>query len=433
MVDNVPPAWMAAFQTLRREIEEETLRDARDRRGVEGALMIVREIEVAPGDGPDSVPATVLDEDRRSQPERFPFRVDWLLRLPEAPEGPHWADLRYKTAANLWCDVTLAPRYVERGIFTSWDERHRGILYGPEADLERDRATRLNDLFERGAICLQAMPDLMKQRFSKHVSRDYWLQCLFELGCQGANTPLNTASKQIWCREETGRFAAWCRERELLFPVDWESREHEFRSIRFDLRDRDAEIPPSLLIREPTTYCVTLDDVLRQSLYMIDWLCEAADGSLDTNGTDRMIWTEAKVAAEKHLQRNPWPGLNALARLIGCSSATMSKARENSQILRAKEAEYSATRKVAMPSQLAESQRDGLAGDGDVGESVSVDEMFNRIIAVENDPKKRATLENMTPEKRREYVALLESDPDGEGFFDQKNPAVRERSRTAKR
>ena len=131
-----------------------------------------------------------------------------------------------------------------------------------------------------------------------------------------------------------------------------------------------------------------------------------------------MDWQTAKRLAETHLERNPWPGLNALARLINCSPSTMSKARDNSLILRAKEAEYNATRKAATPGQLADSQRDRLAGDGDVGDSVAVDELFNRIIAAEQDPKKRAILENMTPEKRREFVALIERDPDGEGYFD---------------
>ena len=143
-----------------------------------------------------------------------------------------------------------------------------------------------------------------------------------------------------------------------------------------------------------------------------------------------MDWQIAKRLAETHLERNPWPGLNSLARFIKCSPSTMSKARDNSPILRAKEAEHSETRKAAKPSQLAASQRDRLVGDGDVGESVSVYELFNRIIAAEEDPEKRAILENMTPEKRREFVAMIERDPDSEGYFDRTRPAVRKRSRT---
>lgn len=279
MAGKASPAWIAAFQTLRREMEEEILRDTRDRRDVEQALMIVRESEVAPNDSPDAVPAVVCEEDEKGEPERFPFRADLMLGLQEAPDGPYWADLRYKTAANLWYDMPLAPRYVERGIFTSWDERHRGITYGPDADRERDRSKQLDDLLRRGAVCLHAMPDPMKQRFSVHVLENYWLQCLFEVACQGVGAPLITAVKQIWCRESAGKFAEYCREHECLFPVDWESRQRKFRTIRRDLRDRGAEIPPSLLVREPTTYCVWLDDVLRQSIYMIDWLCNSSDAS----------------------------------------------------------------------------------------------------------------------------------------------------------
>ena len=98
-------------------------------------------------------------------------------------------------------------------------------------------------------------------------------------------------------------------------------------------------------------------------------------------------------------------------------------------ILREKEVAHNATRKMAKPSQLADSRRDNLVDDGDVSETVSVDELFNRIIAAAETPEKRATLENMTNEQRWEYVALIESDPDGEGFVDQKIGTVRERSR----
>lgn len=135
-----------------------------------------------------------------------------------------------------------------------------------------------------------------------------------------------------------------------------------------------------------------------------------------------MDWQVAKREAEAHLTHNPWPGLNTLMKIIKCrSKSTFVMARNNSPIMRGKEAEYKEARKVSKPSQLADSQRDGLAGDGDVSEVVGVDELFNRVIAAEQNPLRRNTLENMTPEKRREYVALIERDPDGEGFFDQKS------------
>lgn len=278
MVGHVLPSWIAALQTLRREIESQALRDTDEGRDVERAIMIVREFETAPGDGPDGLPAEVREEDERGEPEVFPFRVDHKLGYI-APDGANRGNLRYKSAADLVIDMAAAPRYVERGIFTSWDERPQGILYCPKADIERKRAERLNNLFERGANCLKAVPGL-QNRFSGDFSWNHsfgWLQVLLELGCNGSNSPLNIALKWIWCRDNDDGFARWCRENGKIFPVEMESREFFFRTARQDFRNRKAEIPQSLLIANPKTYCVTLEDVLHQSVYLIDWLCETDD------------------------------------------------------------------------------------------------------------------------------------------------------------
>lgn len=147
-----------------------------------------------------------------------------------------------------------------------------------------------------------------------------------------------------------------------------------------------------------------------------------------------MTWQQAKRDAEAYLRRNAWPGLNKLMKSIRCrSKSTFNTARKHSPVMRKKEAEFQATRKVVTPSQLSDTQRDGLASDADVCDSVSVDELFNRVIAAEEAPEKRAMLENMTPTQRREYVTLLENDPDGEGFFDKNSATGRDRSRTRKR
>ena len=101
-----------------------------------------------------------------------------------------------------------------------------------------------------------------------------------------------------------------------------------------------------------------------------------------------VTWQKAKEKAEKHLIRNPWPGLNALADYVGCSPATMTKARDKSPFLREKEGEYWATRKPRRPSQLASSQAERLAKDGDVSEVLAVDELFDLICEAEPDPQK---------------------------------------------
>ncbi len=162
-----------------------------------------------------------------------------------------------------------------------------------------------------------------------------------------------------------------------------------------------------------------------------DILPPPADPSSDAKP---VTWQQAKQFAEAHLARNPWPGLKAMATLAGCSPSTMSKARDNSEVMRKAEAEFNESRQSPTPRQLADSQSERLTKDGDVSEVVGVDELFKRLIAAENDPVRRATLENMTPQQRRELVSTVESDPDGESWFGQtKTPTVRERSRRSKR
>ena len=163
----------------------------------------------------------------------------------------------------------------------------------------------------------------------------------------------------------------------------------------------------------------------------LDWLKENSSSTPAAPSDAKPVtWQQAKRFAEAHLARNPWPGLNVMATLVGCSPSTMSKARDSSEDLRKAEDDYNQSRKPPKPSQLADSRSDRLTKDGDVSEVVAVDELFNRVIAVETDPKRRATLENMTPQQRRELVSVVESDPDGESWFDTANPpAVRERSR----
>jgi len=55
-----------------------------------------------------------------------------------------------------------------------------------------------------------------------------------------------------------------------------------------------------------------------------------------------MSCKEAIEKGERHIARNPYPGLNALAKIIGCSSATMSKAITRSLKLKAAKAQHAA-------------------------------------------------------------------------------------------
>lgn len=219
-------------------------------------------------------------------------------------------------------------------------------------------------------------------------------------------------------------------------PSEWRGK-FAFRKYHWK---HQGNLAASAKLIGPSEYRQFADDVATACAYLSQQLTEwltvtespAPKGEgkpVDDEGMDCEV---ARRLAEAHLARNAWPGRNALAKLIGCSGTTISKARDNSPIMREKEAIFKETQKAAKPRQLADQQRDDLAGDGDVAECVGVNELFNRVIASENDPVKRATLENMTAEKRREFVALIEHDPDGEGYFDQTRSIGRDRSRPGK-
>ena len=64
-----------------------------------------------------------------------------------------------------------------------------------------------------------------------------------------------------------------------------------------------------------------------------------------------MSWKKAKDAAERHVKRNnnAFPGVNALARIVGCVPSTMLKAIKNSVYLAARKAEH----EVKKPKEVA--------------------------------------------------------------------------------
>lgn len=139
---------------------------------------------------------------------------------------------------------------------------------------------------------------------------------------------------------------------------------------------------------------------------------QAGVGSVGVASTG-MTWQVAKKTAENHCGRNPFPGVNALAKIVKCSPSTMSKAINHSKKLRAKLAEHEARRTsvsaVALTEGAAASARQ--AREPDPGDAVSTAECFQRLME-QAKPSERVNLNAMTPAQRRELVATIEYDPD---------------------
>lgn len=92
-------------------------------------------------------------------------------------------------------------------------------------------------------------------------------------------------------------------------------------------------------------------------------------GTRETSGTENqrgvgkggMKWQDAIRRGEAYVSRKPFPGVNALAKIVGCSAATMSKAIKKSPTLAARKAELEAkSGKVAREVPMTEIVTDGV-------------------------------------------------------------------------
>lgn len=139
------------------------------------------------------------------------------------------------------------------------------------------------------------------------------------------------------------------------------------------------------------------------------------DAGGDAEPGKGMTWQAAKKAAEEHCARNPFPGVKALAKIVGCSPSTMSKAIDRSAKLRARLAEHEAQRKSvsagAMSEAAAASAKQSREPDPIDAASASTDDLFRRLLE-QAKPSERAKLNAMTPGQRRELIATIEHDPD---------------------
>jgi hypothetical protein len=126
---------------------------------------------------------------------------------------------------------------------------------------------------------------------------------------------------------------------------------------------------------------------------------------------DGMSWEDAKEKAEKYCKRNPFPGLNALAKLIKCSTATMKKAIDRSSRLRAVVAEHNAKRKSVPDVPLTDAAADSYkqAREQDPHEAAATEELLQRLLK-QAKPSEREKIQNMTPEQQRDLITTWQND-----------------------
>jgi len=116
---------------------------------------------------------------------------------------------------------------------------------------------------------------------------------------------------------------------------------------------------------------------------------------------------------EAHIACNPFPGVKALAKIVGCSPSTMSKAINRSSKLRAALVEHE-KRRGAFAVTMTKRDIDSTEQTREAGpaEPVSTDDVFQHLLQ-QVTPSERANLNAMTASQRRELVATIQHDPDG--------------------
>ncbi|HEX8916621.1 MAG TPA: hypothetical protein VF796_30000 [Humisphaera sp.] len=126
-----------------------------------------------------------------------------------------------------------------------------------------------------------------------------------------------------------------------------------------------------------------------------------------------MSWGEAAAAARRLVGGRAFPGVKQLAREVGCSPSTMSKAVNNDPELKARFAEYELLRGRGGRSVAAttltplqqKAARDGAAPSP--ADEVIVEDAFRRLVE-QADPAGRARLHAMTPAERAAVVRRLD-------------------------
>lgn len=119
--------------------------------------------------------------------------------------------------------------------------------------------------------------------------------------------------------------------------------------------------------------------------------------------------------AEQHLERNPWPGVNAFATIVGCAPSTISKAVKRSAVMAKAKSDSENQTKSVIAGQWSDAVGATVATvdempdlDGDVGD----DDLLSRLKADCRTDEDRAKLAAISPAKLQELAAIYLTDPD---------------------
>lgn len=137
-------------------------------------------------------------------------------------------------------------------------------------------------------------------------------------------------------------------------------------------------------------------------------------------------WRQVRREAEDHVRRNPFPGVRALAKLVGCSPSTMLKAIQNSPRLRNARAKHDeAGREVStLPlndaiakgeRQMVEPDPADAASAADTPIACENDALLERLLAAARPTQREPLRQQLASRSRDELLALeqaMADDPD---------------------
>lgn len=185
-------------------------------------------------------------------------------------------------------------------------------------------------LLGKSSAAFQAFP---RETLSASTDRHRWLWTLFDLAWQQRiGSPLK-AAKLIWDREHMGI---------TTFPHDTA----QLRGLN-KIFGGGSDILRRWSERLPDYFCSEVRNVFMASVYAIDIVLSDCGGRPRRRGslTRGESRRGLKVRAERYVRAHGYPGLNALARVLGhSSSSSLSNAIKESTFLKARKAEHKAER-----------------------------------------------------------------------------------------
>jgi hypothetical protein len=114
--------------------------------------------------------------------------------------------------------------------------------------------------------------------------------------------------------------------------------------------------------------------------------------------------------AEAHLLRNPWPGVNAFARLLKCSPATFSKACRKSPMLAKAKAEHEVQTKSVNAGQIQ--LMEDIGSDGPDPAEHDIDDLTTWLVSECQTEAERARVLAMSRQEIAETAGIAYTDPE---------------------